>query len=232
MTFIGKNIKFLREQQQISHKKLALMCSMSVDSLKTIENGAIEPDLQQMILLAEALNYPIDRMIADNLEKNYYTLKSFDFKFLALDIDGVLTDGGMYFTEGGDEFKKFNAKDGMAIIQLTSTGKSVGFVSSGINSKIIEKRAQMLGVQKVYVGTWKKAEVLEGWCKEMNIGLENVAYVGDDINDLPVISKVGLSACPADAVTLVKEAVHIVLSKNGGEGCVREFVEKYLMDIR
>jgi 3-deoxy-D-manno-octulosonate 8-phosphate phosphatase (KDO 8-P phosphatase) len=232
MTFIGKNIKFLREQQQMTHKQLALMCSMNVDSLKTIENGALEPDLQQMILLAEALNYPIDRMIADNLEKNYYTLKSFDFKFLALDIDGVLTDGGMYYSESGDEFKKFNTKDGLAIISLTSSGKQAGFVSSGINSKIIEKRAQMLGVQKVYVGTWKKLEVLEGWCKELNIGLENVAYVGDDVNDLPVIEKVGLSACPADAVSLVKEAVNIVLSKKGGDGCVREFVEKYLMDIR
>lgn len=232
MTFIGKNIKFLREQQQISHKKLAMMCSLSIDSLKTVENGTHEPNLQQMILFAEALNYPIDRLIADNLEKNYYTLKSFDFKFLALDIDGVLTDGGMYYTESGDEFKKFNTKDGLAIISLTSAGKSVGFVSSGINSKIIKKRATLLGVQKVYVGTWKKLEVLEGWCKEMNIGFENVAYVGDDVNDLPVIEKAGLSACPADAVTLVKEAVHIVLSKKGGDGCVREFVEKYLMDIR
>lgn len=232
MTFIGKNIKFLREQQQVSHKQLAMMCSMNIDTLKTIENGAIEPDLQQMILLAEALNYPIDRLIADNLEKNYYTLKSFDFKFLALDIDGVLSDGGMYYTESGDEFKKFNAKDGLAIINLTSSGKPVGFVSSGINSNIIEKRAKMLGVQRVYVGTWKKAEVIEGWCKELNIGFENIAYIGDDVNDLPVIEKVGLSACPADAVNPVKEAVNIVLSKKGGEGCVREFVEKYLMEIR
>lgn len=232
MTFIGKNIKFLREQQQISHKKLAMMCSLSIDLLKTIENCTHEPNLQQMILFAEALNYPIDRLIADNLEKNYYTLKSFDFKFLALDIDGVLTDGGMYYSENGDEFKKFNTKDGLAIIGLTSAGKHVGFVSSGFNSKIIEKRAQLLGVQKVYVGTWKKHEVLEGWCKEMNIGFENVAYIGDDINDLPVIEKAGLSACPADAMTLVKEAVHIVLSKKGGDGCVREFIEKYLMEIR
>lgn len=232
MTLIGKNIKFLREQQQMSHRQLALMCSLSIDALRSIENGAHEPDLQQMILLAEALNYPMDRLIADNLEKNYYTLKSFDFKFLALDIDGVLTDGGMYYTESGDEFKKFNTKDGLALISLTNSGKQVGFISSGLNSKIIEKRASLLGVQKVYIGTWKKAEVLEGWCKEMNIGYENVAYVGDDVNDLSVIEKVGLSACPSDAVNRVKEAVNIVLSKKGGEGCVREFVEKYLMEIR
>lgn len=232
MTFTGKNIKFLREQQQVSHKKLAMMCNMSVDLLKAIENSTSEPDLQQLILFAEALNYPIDRLIADNLEKNYYTLKSFDFKFLALDVDGVLTDGGMYYSENGDELKKFNTKDGLAIISLAKAGKSVGFISSGINGKIIEKRAQLLGVQKVYVGTWKKLEVLEGWCREMNIGFENVAYVGDDVNDIPVIEKVGLSACPSDAVNLVKEAVDIVLSKKGGDACLREFVEKYLMEIR
>ena len=158
--------------------------------------------------------------------------KDFEFKFLALDIDGVLTDGGMYYTEGGDEFKKFNVRDGLAIKTLTDMGKYVGFVSSGINSNIIENRAQTLGVQKVCIGTWKKAEILEQWCKELNIGIENIAYIGDDVNDLPAIQKVGLSACPADAEPLVKKAVNIVLSKKGGEGCVREFVEKYIMEIR
>jgi len=165
-------------------------------------------------------------------KKKYYMLENFKFQFLALDIDGVLTDGGMYYTEGGDEFKKFNAKDGLAIKALTDMGKYVGFISSGINGKIIEKRAELLGVQKVYIGTWKKAEVLEQWCKELNIDLENVAYIGDDVNDIPAIQKAGLSACPADAVPLVKEAVNIVLSEKGGEGCVREFVEKYIMEIR
>lgn len=164
--------------------------------------------------------------------KKYYMLKNFKFQFLALDIDGVLTDGGMYYTESGDEFKKFNAKDGLAIKTLIAMGKHVGFVSSGINGNIIENRARTLGVQKVYTGTWKKVEILEQWCKELNIGLENVAYIGDDVNDIPAIQKAGLSACPADAVPLVKEAVNIVLSKKGGEGCVREFVEKYIMEIR
>ena len=232
MTFLHKNIKFLREQMQISYEQLAMMCSMNVDSLKTIENGTIEPRLQDLLSLAEALNYPVDRLIIENLEKNYYLFKSFEFKFLALDIDGVLTDAGIYYTENGDQIKKFNAKDGLAIKTLCDAGKYVGFISSGKNSKIIENRAELLGVQKVYTGTWKKAEVIEEWCKELNIGFENVAYVGDDINDLSAIKKAGLSACPADAVTLVKESVNIILSKKGGEGCVREFVEKYIMAIR
>jgi 3-deoxy-D-manno-octulosonate 8-phosphate phosphatase (KDO 8-P phosphatase) len=165
-------------------------------------------------------------------KKNNYMLKKFKFKFLALDVDGVLTDGGMYYTESGDEMKKFNAKDGLAIKALTDMGKYVGFISSGVNGNIIENRAKTLGVQKVYIGTWKKVEILEQWCKELNIGFENVAYIGDDVNDLPAIQKAGLSACPADAVPLVKKAVNIVLSKKGGEGCVREFVEKYIMEIK
>jgi len=232
MTCINKNIKFLREQRQMAHKQLAMMCGMSVDSLKAVENGTSEPSLDELVSLAEALNYPVDRLILENLEKNYYQLKSFDFKFLALDIDGVLTDAGMYYTESGDEFKKFNAKDGLAIKTLTAAGKYVGFVSSGKNNKLIESRAELLGVQKVYVGTWNKIQVLEDWSKELNIGFENIAYIGDDVNDLAVIGKAGLSACPADAVLFVKEAVNIVLSKKGGEGCVREFVDKYLMEVR
>jgi 3-deoxy-D-manno-octulosonate 8-phosphate phosphatase (KDO 8-P phosphatase) len=231
MTFINKNIKFLREQRQMTHSQLALMCNMSVDYLKTLENGAFEPKLNELLSLAEALNYPLERLIIDNLEKNHYMLKSFTFKLLALDIDGVLTDAGMYYTESGDELKKFNAKDGLAIKTLTTAGKYVGFVSSGKNSKMIESRAALLGVQKVSVGTWKKDEVIEGWCKELKIDFENVAYIGDDTNDLPAIRKAGLSACPSDAVNLVKNAVHIVLSKKGGEGCVREFVEKYIMEV-
>ncbi|NTW31804.1 MAG: HAD hydrolase family protein [Bacteroidetes bacterium] len=216
----------------MTHKQLSMMCGISIDSLKIIENTATEPTLSELVCVAEALNFPVDRLILENLEKNYYLLKGFEFKLLALDIDGVLTDAGIYNTESGDDLKKFNAKDGLAIKTLAAAGKYVGFISSGTNSKIIERRAEFLGVQKVCTDTWKKIEVLESWCRELNIGFENIAYIGDDINDLPSIRKVGLSACPSDAVNLVKEAVTVVLSKKGGEGCVREFVDKYIMEIR
>ena len=232
MTNFNKNIKFLREQNQMTHQQLSMMCNITVESLKTFETTSTEPTLTELVFLAEALNFPVDRLILDNLEYNNSILKNFEFKFLALDIDGVLTDAGMYCTENGDEFKKFNAKDGLAIKTLTATGKHVGFISSGKNNKIIESRAELLGVQKVYTGTWKKAEILEEWCKELNIGFENIAYIGDDVNDLPAIRKVGLSACPSDAANLVKETVNIILSKKGGEGCVREFIDKYIMEIK
>jgi 3-deoxy-D-manno-octulosonate 8-phosphate phosphatase (KDO 8-P phosphatase) len=232
MTFFHKNIKFLREQRQMNHEKIALMCGISVDTLRHLEAGTKEPSLDDLINITEALNYPLDRLIMDNLEKNYYLLKSFEFKLLALDIDGVLTDGGMIYTEQGDEIKKFNTKDGLAIKSLTAAGKTVGFISSGGNNRIIENRANTLGVQKITTGTWKKAEILEQWCSELNIGFENVAYVGDDINDIAAIKKCGLSACPSNAVSQVKEVVSIVLSKKGGEGCIREFVDKYIMEVR
>lgn len=232
MNFFSKNIKFLREQRQLTHQRLGMMCGLSADSLKNIENGTREPALDDLVNITEALNYPLDRMIMENLEKNHYLLKSFDFKFLALDIDGVLTDGGMYYTENGDEIKKFSTKDGLAIKRLTNKGMNVGFISSGVNAKTIENRAQTLGVQKVFIGTWAKKDVLSQWCEELGIGFENVAYIGDDVNDLEVIGKCGLTACPADAVIAVKEAVHFVLSRKGGDNCVREFVEKYIEEIR
>ena len=89
-------------------------------------------------------------------------------------------------------------------------------------------RAKVLGVQKVYIGTWKKMEILEKWCEELKISLKQVAYIGDDLNDIPVINKVGLSACPADAAEEVKEKANIILSLRGGQGCVREFADNYL----
>ena len=150
-------------------------------------------------------------------------------KFLALDIDGVLTDGGMYYTESGDEFKKFNTKDGMGIKLAIAKGITVGFLSSGKNKNLINNRAKLLGVNYVYVGFDEKLTVLNQWCAKLKINLEEVAYIGDDINDLTIISAVGFSACPADAVEKVKKIVNVVLKKNGGDGCVREFIENYLL---
>lgn len=232
MTHIASNLSVLREQKKISIGQLSELSKIPENRLLLIESGSMEPGLNDLLTLAEVLNIPVTKFLTQDLSLLEKKHKEFTLKFLALDIDGVLTDGGMYYSQSGDEFKKFNAKDGLAIKTLTASGIMVGFISSGINSVIIENRAELLGVQKVYVGTWKKAEILAEWCKEMNIGFENIAYVGDDINDLPAIEKCGLTACPADAADAVKSKVDIVLSKNGGEGCVREFVEQYIMEIK
>lgn len=152
-----------------------------------------------------------------------------NIKFLALDIDGVLTDGGMYYSESGDEFKKFNTKDGMGIKLIQKQGIMVGFLSSGINANLIINRAKLLDVQHVYVGFDEKLNILEQWCVKLQISLDEVAYIGDDVNDLNIITAISLSACPSDAVEKVKQIANVVLKKKGGEGCVREFIDTYLL---
>jgi 3-deoxy-D-manno-octulosonate 8-phosphate phosphatase (KDO 8-P phosphatase) len=152
-------------------------------------------------------------------------------RFLVLDVDGVMTDGGMYYTESGDQFKKFNSRDGMGIKLALRKGVQVAFLSSGTNARIINDRAETLGVKLVHAGAGEKLGILSGWCKELGIHLDEVAYIGDDVNDLDCIRAVGISACPADAVDAVMSAVDVVLDKRGGEGCVREFVDSNILVI-
>ena len=151
-------------------------------------------------------------------------------KLLVLDVDGVLTDGGMYFTESGDQFKKFNTKDGMAILHLTKKNFPVAIISSGFKADLVQRRAEMLGIQYCFVNRDPKIETLKSICDELNLGLDNVAFVGDDINDLELIKNVGFTACPRDAVNVVKSNVDVVLNNKGGEGCVRELIDFYILD--
>ncbi len=150
-------------------------------------------------------------------------------KLLVLDVDGVMTDGGMYYSENGDQIKKFNTKDGIAIQHLTKNGYQVAIISSGYTTEMIQKRAELLGVQRVYVGRDPKLTVLNQFCEELGIELNQVAIIGDDVNDLPVIKKVGFSAAPSDAMNTVKSNVDIILTKKGGDGCVREFIDAYIL---
>ncbi len=151
-----------------------------------------------------------------------------DIKFLALDVDGVMTDGGMYYSESGEEIKRFDTKDGRGIIELQKAGIPVGLISSGFKSRIIEGRCKTLKIDWAYVGTDPKLGILEKWCKEMKISLNQVAYIGDDVNDREIIQSVGLTACPADAIKSIREIVDVVLTCNGGYGAIREFIEEHL----
>lgn len=153
-----------------------------------------------------------------------------DIKLLILDVDGVMTDAGMFFTENGDQFKKYNAKDGMAIMALPKVGVEAGIISSGYKLEMVKARAELLKIKHLYVGQEPKLGILNQWCEKLNITLAEVAIIGDDINDLPVMRAVGFSACPADAVLKVKQTVDLVLQTKGGDGCVREFVDFYLLD--
>ncbi|MDD5569824.1 MAG: HAD hydrolase family protein [Bacteroidales bacterium] len=229
--YFPRNIKYLREKLNISVELISKKINIPSGKIIEFEKGDSEPKLVQLLTVSEFFNYPIERLIKEDLTKTEELLKNFNFKMLVLDVDGVLTDGGMYYTQGCDEFKRYDTKDGMALKKLTNAGYKVGFISSGINEVIIRKRAEWLGVQMIYVGTWDKLGVVEKWGKELDMGLESMAYIGDDVNDLEIMLKVGLSACPSDAVGKIKEISKVILSKKGGEGCVREFVDNYVMKI-
>ena len=152
-----------------------------------------------------------------------------DIKFLILDVDGTLTDGGIYLSDEGEQFKKFNAKDGMGIRKAISKGIEVGIISHSYSSKMIDDRANMLGLKYVYVGGKPKLQVVNEWLSELGLSRNEVAYMGDDINDLDVMKLVGCTACPADSSEEVLEISQKVMKKNGGAGAVREFIDEHLL---
>lgn len=148
-------------------------------------------------------------------------------KLIVLDVDGTLTDGGIYLTESGEEFKKYNTKDGMAIKRLIRRGMHVAFISASKSVKSVTRRAEMLGVEHCYVGDDPKPSVLEKWLAALDLDYRQALFMGDDINDLDVMRKCGVSACPADASPVVQEIADIVLTRSGGNACFRELVDRY-----
>lgn len=148
-----------------------------------------------------------------------------DIKLFLTDVDGVLTDAGMYYTENGDELKKFNTRDGMGMALLRRDGIKVGIITSE-KTKIVERRAQKLKLDYLVQGAVDKLAEAENICRQEGVGLENVAYIGDDINDKELLGKVGLAACPQDAQDEIKSIPGIiVLGQKGGFGVVREYAE-------
>jgi 3-deoxy-D-manno-octulosonate 8-phosphate phosphatase (KDO 8-P phosphatase) len=157
--------------------------------------------------------------------------KAAGIKLLVLDVDGTLTDGGVYIDSHGVQSKKFHIRDGMGITLLHEKGIHVGIISHSRAKTILEERARMLGIERVYSGKEPKLDVLVKWMEELNLTFEQVAYIGDDVNDIEVLEKVGLSACPHDAHFSLVKVVHVVLQRNGGEGCVREFIDRFLLIV-
>jgi 3-deoxy-D-manno-octulosonate 8-phosphate phosphatase (KDO 8-P phosphatase) len=150
-------------------------------------------------------------------------------KLLILDVDGTMTDAGVYITEKGEQFKKFNARDGIGIKEAMKSGIEVGIISHSMITEMVSERAHIKRTKYVYIGQETKEKILTQWMDELNISPENVAFIGDDINDLSIIKLAGFTACPADAVPKVKEKVDVILNLKGGEGCVREFIDNYLL---
>jgi len=146
-------------------------------------------------------------------------------KLFATDVDGTLTDGCMYYAENGLELKKFNFRDGMGFKLLRESGIKTVIITSE-NTSIVKKRAEKLKVDYLSMGNLDKLSYFKKLSNELGISLSDVAYIGDDINDIELLKAVGYSACPADAHKSVTKIPHIrVLSQCGGHGAVREFVD-------
>lgn len=150
-------------------------------------------------------------------------------KLIATDIDGVWTDGGMYYDNEGNELKKFHTYDSAGIL-FCKINHLTTAILTGEETAIVERRAVKLKIDYVLQGVRDKLKKMEDLCKSLKINLSEVAYIGDDINDVLLLQKVGFSACPNSAPDYIKDKVDIVLSKKGGEGVFREFVEKLLVD--
>ena len=149
-------------------------------------------------------------------------------KIFLSDVDGVLTDGGMYYTESGDEFKKFNCYDGMGMKLLQEKGYKVGIITSE-DKQINRNRARKLKLDFDFHGIKDKLKFMQEFCINENFKLSEIAYIGDDINCFDLLSNVGVCACPKNAVSKIKNIPNIkLLNSFGGNGAFREFAEIYL----
>ncbi len=148
-------------------------------------------------------------------------------KLAIFDVDGVLTDGRLYFLPDGSEFKTFNTLDGHGIKMLIASGVQTAIIS-GRKTPVVERRAQNLGIQHLFQGREDKLVVLDGLLAELGLSYEQVAYLGDDLPDLPVIRRVGLGMAVANADGFVRQHAHGVTQARGGEGAAREFCELIL----
>lgn len=180
---------------------------------------------------ATEIDEPDDWIILENLMRKhilaYHTSEKSQIKLFISDIDGTLTDGGMYYSENGDELKKFNTRDGMGFGMLRKAGIKTAIITSE-DRMLNQRRAEKLQLDYLVQGKREggKLSAAQSICEELGITLQDVAYIGDDINCIDLLSAVGIAACPSDAHQRVKDIPHIkVMSKKGGEGCVREFIE-------
>lgn len=148
-------------------------------------------------------------------------------KLVLTDIDGVWTDGGMYYSEQGDELKKFNTSDSAGVLFCRYASIPVAIIT-GEDTQIVARRAKKLKLEHCYLGVSNKVQVASELCEQLGVTLGDVAYIGDDINDYHLLRKVGFSAAPANAPRYIQAIVDHVVSKRGGDGAFREFVEHFL----
>lgn len=145
-------------------------------------------------------------------------------RLLSLDVDGILTDGGLYFADDGLTLRKFNVKDGLGIRRALDVGVIVAVISAG-GQDAIRRRMESLGIPHIFSGVADKRETLVALCGKLGIDLAEVAHMGDDLNDLPVMEAAGLAITVPDAVAEVRERAAYVTALGGGAGAVREICD-------
>jgi N-acylneuraminate cytidylyltransferase len=145
-------------------------------------------------------------------------------RLLCVDVDGVLTDAGMYYGPDGEVLKKFNTRDGMGLARVREAGVAVAIIS-GEDSAIVHARAAKLNIDDVFCNVSNKRIVIDELCTKYGLSLEQVAFVGDDLNDLTALECVGLACAVADAAETVQKIAHYVTERRGGDGAVREICE-------
>ncbi|MBK8943811.1 MAG: HAD hydrolase family protein [Ignavibacteriae bacterium] len=164
------------------------------------------------------------------MSNSQFLRKVYKIKLVITDVDGVLTDGGLYYTSEGMVMKKFNVKDGMGTRLLKEQGIKCAIITTD-TSELIKIRGERIKVDYLFLGIWDKENKMKEICEIENISPENVAFIGDDVNDLGIIREVGFSACPVDAVDEVKNLVDLVLTRKGGDGVFREFADLIIKNI-
>ena len=143
------------------------------------------------------------------------------------DVDGVFTDGSLHVTTQGEMHRVMNVKDGYAVKAALNAGYNICIISGGTDEGV-RNRLQALGVKDVFLGAHDKVKFLDSYCADNDIALEHILYMGDDIPDYPVMKRVGLAACPKDAVPEIQDISHYISQKKGGNGCVRDVIEQVL----
>jgi 3-deoxy-D-manno-octulosonate 8-phosphate phosphatase (KDO 8-P phosphatase) len=151
-------------------------------------------------------------------------------KLLLSDCDGVLTDTGVYYSERGEELKKFSIRDGMGVERLRKLVNIETGIVTGELSGSVKKRAEKLKIQELHLGTKDKVEVLKEILNRGKLKIENIAFIGDDMNDLEIMKVVGLSACPCDAMSEIKNISDYICKNRGGNGALREFTEMIIKE--
>ena len=206
--------------------------SESIELMRFLEHGeavACAPVVEPSI----GVDYPDDIGRAEamlqgvNSAAESLSQRLANVRLLTLDVDGVLTDGGLYYTEAGDVMRRFQVQDGMGIKRLIASGVEVAFVSQSATAAI-QARAQALGISRCLTGVSDKLVAVSGLCRELGVGLKNVAHMGDDVNDLPLLRAVGLPATVPHAVPDVAAAAQWRSTAAGGAGAVRELCERII----